>query len=91
MVRLARRAGVSLVWLLTSEGEAIPEEKPARGEDQEQLIAECVEALERLLVENGLELSPEKKTRAVLLTFRLARQSGEVDVENLRRLIELAA
>lgn len=63
----------------------------ARGEVDEELLANCIQALEELLYERGLTLSPENMASAILLTYRLCAENGEIDREELNRIVTLAA
>lgn len=55
------------------------------------LLHDCAQALEEMLAEKGARLVPEKKAKALVLIYEYFSKIGEIDRENLARIIDLAA
>jgi len=90
---VAKAAGVSLEWLITGAGEEQPSggAVATSGPLNEALLQVVITAIEELLFERGLELTPAKKARAIALAFELFQEDGAVDRETVIQLIQLAA
>lgn len=92
IARLALDQGVSLDWLASGQGEMKSSDRTASsGGYNAQLMQDCVQAVEELLDEHGLELAPDKKGRLVVVLYEFSIASGQVDRKSARAMIGLAA
>jgi len=91
--KMAAEAEISLEWLITGVGEKQPSggAVATSGPIDEALLQDVITAIEELLFERGVELTPAKKARAIALAFELFQEDGAVDRETVIQLIQLAA
>lgn len=88
--------GLSARWLVTGEGPMMAAEtetasNPIQLSLDDDLLRDTIEALEEVLAEQGLSLAPDKKAKAIALTYELFAEGGEVDRERIGKIIRLAA
>lgn len=97
VVALAKAAGISLVWLTTGSLPMRPEEAPPapQGTWDPELLRDAVEALEEVLEEEDIDLSPSKKAEAIILLYEMEQESAATgqkpDKQRILRLVRLAA
>jgi hypothetical protein len=92
LVAMAKAGGVNLAWLATGEGPMRPGEvatAPPAAVD-EQLLADCIAALEMALDRVGRQLSPEKKAEVIVLLYEDFMMRGGVDAALVARIVRLA-
>jgi transcriptional regulator with XRE-family HTH domain len=87
IARLCTAKGISLDWLATGEGDmngqsAVPQVNV-------QLLSTAIEAIEELVNEEKLTLTPEKKGKSAGVLYELARQG--IDLRDIaRNILKLA-
>ncbi|WP_162787910.1 helix-turn-helix domain-containing protein [Chromobacterium haemolyticum] len=96
MVNLAGAAGVDLVWLATGEGSDDQEsvtaaEAKSAEEDSAGMIKLSVQALEEWLLEENLELDPERKAEVVVVLYRYLRSRNTVNPQEIASLLQALA
>lgn len=83
---LAAFLSVPLTWLLTGE-----EKGEQSREVDDQLLEQCLTAVEEVLTENGNTLSSKQSAKMVAYLYSLAQEGERIDHKKVRGLIRLFA
>ena len=99
LVAIAQASDVRVGWLAAGEGEMEPGASrtsdatlPSSGPNSDlDFLRDVVQALEEALEIRGAALAPDKKGEAVVLLYKYFRETGEIDQDQIARIINLAA
>lgn len=97
LANLAMAKGVSLEWLATGEGELYARQRVVHGEvkasedDAVEMVKLSVQALEEWLLEENLELDPERKAEVVVVLYRYLRSRNTVNPQEIASLLQALA